>query len=122
MTKARVLVVDDQESARLKLEEILDNNGYRVKTAKSGPQCLEMVKSNTDFDLIFLDIVMDEMDGFKTCRLLAKNNSTKDIPVIMVSANNNKVDKLWAHKQGARAYICKPYSEEEIIQHIERYV
>ncbi|MBL4773858.1 MAG: response regulator [Alcanivoracaceae bacterium] len=121
MTRAKILVVDDQKTDRMLLEDILNDKGYRVLTAASGPEGLEMAEGEAP-DLIFMDVVMDDMDGFKACRLLTKGEKTKDIPVVMVSSNNQKVDKLWAHKQGARAYIIKPYTVDQIMEQIQKFV
>ena len=118
---AKILVVDDQQTDRMLLEDILNDKGYRVVTASSGAECLKVAESEKP-DLIFLDVVMEEMDGFKTCRSLTKSDVTSDIPVVMVSSNDQKVDKLWAHKQGARAYITKPYTADEIVEQLNKFV
>jgi PleD family two-component response regulator len=71
-------------------------------------------------DLIFLDIIMEDMDGFQTCRKLSNEESSKHIPVIMVSSKDQKVDILWARRQGARAYIVKPYTADEITDQVQK--
>ncbi len=116
----KILVVDDQNTDRMLLENILNEKGYRVISASSGSECLKKAEKEMP-DLIFLDVVMEEMDGFKTCRSLTRGDKTKDIPVIMVSSNDQKVDKLWAHKQGARAYITKPFTDTDILEQLNKY-
>ncbi len=120
MAVSKILVVDDQSTDRMMLENMLSEQGYRVYTASSGEEGIKVAEGEKP-DMIFLDVVMDDMDGFKTCRLLNKGAKTKDIPVIMVSSNNQKVDKLWAHKQGAKAYVIKPYTVDQIIDQINRF-
>jgi len=120
MTISKILIVDDQSTDRMMLADLLNERGYHVSTASSGAEGLE-IANDVKPDLIFLDIVMDDMDGFKTCRLLTKGKQTEHIPVVMVSSNNQKVDKLWAHKQGAKAYVIKPYTAEQIETQISRF-
>ena len=69
-------------------------------------------------DLIMLDIIMDDGDGYQACRALKRNAATQHIPVVMVSSKSNPVDQQWAAKLGATAYIVKPYKEEDVLQQI----
>ena len=116
----KILVVDDVATDRMHLREILIDAGYHVIMASSGSEALERASSDKP-DLIFLDIVMDDMDGYQACRKLTSGEATKHIPVVIVSANKQKVDKLWAHKQGARAYVTKPYTTEDITSQITKF-
>jgi len=113
MTVKRVLVVDDAEPDRLNLEQIVSENGVTVASASSGREALEMARSDRP-DLIFLDILMPDMDGFETCRMLRNDETTSRIPVVIVSSKSNKADRVWALEQGASAYITKPYTEADI--------
>lgn len=116
----KILVVDDVATDRMHLREILSDAGYQVITASSGSEAIDLASSDKP-DLIFLDIVMDDMDGFKACRKLTTSEATKHIPVVIVSANKQKVDKLWAQKQGARAYVTKPYTTDDITNQILKF-
>ena len=116
----KILVVDDVATDRMHLRDILADAGYQVITAASGREALSLASSDKP-DLIFLDIVMEDMDGFQTCRKLTSGEATKHIPVVMVSTNKQKVDKLWAQKQGARAYVTKPYTTEDITSQILKF-
>ena len=116
----KILVVDDVATDRIHLQEMLADAGFQVITAASGREALSVAQSDKP-DLIFLDIVMDDIDGYQACRKLTTNEDTKHIPVVMVSANNQKVDKLWAQKQGARAYVTKPYTVDEIKRQIQKF-
>jgi len=120
MSVNTVLIVDDSAADRTNLELIVNNAGCRVLTADSGQQGLKMAEENQP-DLIFLDIIMDEMDGFQACRSLQQGSLTSNIPVVMVSSKDNKADKVWAMEQGARGYVTKPYSEEQILDQIKRF-
>lgn len=120
MAISKVLVVDDAEADRIALEQILRDAGYEVISAASGAEALEKAISDQP-DLVLLDVVMDEMDGFKTCRKLSSDPQTSAIPVIMVSGNAQKVDKLWAEQQGAKAYITKPYTADQIVDHVRAF-
>lgn len=120
MAISKILVVDDVATDRMHLQEILLDAGYQVITASSGKEALKV--ADTDLpDLIFLDIVMDDMDGYQACRKLTNGEKTKHIPVVMVSTNRQKVDKLWAQRQGARAYVTKPYTTEDITSQIQKF-
>lgn len=120
MSVTTVLIVDDSVAERTHLEIIANKAGCRVLTADSGKKALEVAEEKHP-DMIFLDIIMDEMDGFQACRSLHQGEKTRDIPVIMVSSKQNKADKVWAMEQGARGYVTKPYSEEQILDQIRRF-
>jgi len=117
MAISKILVVDDTNTDRLNLQNILQEAGYSVVTATSGREALEKAASERP-DLIFLDIIMDDMDGFQTCRKLSADAASKHIPVVMVSSKDQKVDMMWARRQGARAYIVKPYTPNQITDQI----
>jgi len=117
MTIKNILVVDDIVAERENISAILQASGYFVETANSGEETLERLKSYTP-DLIFMDIVMPNMDGFYACREITNNDKTSDIPVVFVSSKVDEVDKVWGVLQGAKGHISKPYSSDEILQTI----
>lgn len=110
-----ILVADDSLTERTHLTQILQNAGYEVLSAASGNEAAAMAEQHRP-DLVFLDIIMDDGDGYKACRSIRRNDNTRDIPIIMVSSKSNPVDKKWAEKLGANAYVVKPYADDEIIQ------
>lgn len=120
MATNTVLIVDDSETERTNLELIARGAGCRVLTATNGREAIDVARERRP-DLIFLDIMMDEMDGFQTCRSLNSDDVTRDIPVIMVSSKKQKADRIWALEQGARDFITKPYTEQQIVEQIQRY-
>ncbi len=114
----KVLVVDDSPTELVNIQSIVSDTGCLVLTATNGQEALTKAKAEKP-DLIFLDIVMPDQDGFSTCRELAGDATTKDIPVVFVTSKNQKADRVWAQMQGAKGYITKPYSSNEIIDQIK---
>lgn len=117
MAITKVLVVDDTVTDLKHLEQIVSSAGYAVITAKSGKEAMEKTRSEHP-DAVLLDIVMPEMNGFQVCRAITTNTSTKDIPVILVSSKGEKTDRVWGAEQGARAYVTKPYTPDQILNEL----
>jgi diguanylate cyclase (GGDEF)-like protein len=117
INKAFILIVDDiTENLRL-LSTMLDKQGYEVLTVTNGEMALKTVFNKVP-DLILLDIMMPEMDGYQVCQALKSNEVTNDIPVIFLSALNDIFDKVKAFEYGAVDYITKPFEEEEVFMRI----
>ncbi len=119
MSISKVLIVDDAAADRSHLERIVTAAGYQATTASSGQDGLAMAVEKHP-DLIFLDILMPDMDGFSLCRGLRANDETRGIPVVIVSSKNQKADRMWALEQGAAGYVTKPYEPEDILEQIRR--
>ncbi len=109
-----ILVVDDNQADRTRLEKLLSGAGYLVSSAENGVQALESAKNNMP-DVIFLDVNMPGMDGFAVTRELRENAKTKDIPVVLVTAKDQKSDKAWGQMLGAKGYITKPYTDDQVL-------
>ncbi len=108
-----ILAVDDiSENLRL-LEALLTRDGHRVRTAASGRDCLDAVARGKP-DLILLDIIMPEMDGFQVYRQLKIDDDTRHIPVIFVTGSVNPLDAATARELGAAGYITKPFCSKEL--------
>lgn len=114
MASNKALVVDDSLTDLANIKAILQEAGWMVATASNGEQALEKAKSDKP-SIIFMDIVMPQMDGYGTSRLLAEEPITKGIPVVFVSTKNNRADQVWAKAQGGKALIGKPYASHEIV-------
>ena len=114
----KVLVIDDSLTERTKMGQILSGAGYRVITANSGAEGVGKAKSESP-DVIFLDVVMDDKNGFQACREMKKDASTKAIPVFLVSTKSEKVDHLYAKQVGAQELIAKPYEANELLARIK---
>jgi len=117
MTINKVLVVDDSPSELSNIKNIISDTGVVVFSATNGKEALELARSEKP-DIIFMDIIMPDMDGYEATRRLSNDNATKNIPIIFVSSKSQKADKLWGQMQGGRAYITKPYSPDQIIDQI----
>lgn len=113
----KILIADDSNTERLNLTHILESAGYQVIAAQSGNEAKQLADTQAP-DLIMLDIIMEDGDGYQACRALKRNPMTQSIPIIMISSKSNPVDKQWAQKLGANAYIVKPYTNEEVLQQI----
>lgn len=117
----KILVVDDTAAHLQQLNEIVTGAGYQVITATSGREAVDKARSEKP-DLVLLDIVMDDLDGYGACREIVNADETKGTPVVFVSTKNQRADKLWAEKQGAKALISKPVDENEIMKHLKLYL
>ncbi len=120
MAVDKVLVVDDSVSALAHIGGIVRDAGYTVITATSGAEAVDKAINDSP-DVIFLDIVMPEMDGYAACREIKKNEATKYIPIVFVSCKNIKADRLQALMQGVKGYLTKPYSEDEVVDQLTAF-
>jgi twitching motility two-component system response regulator PilG len=121
MNKNRILIVEDEESL-LKLESILlSSKGYQVFGATDGRTALGEV-DHIKPDLILLDIMLPELDGFEVCRLIKVNPETSGIPVVMLSAKKNRQDIERGAQVGADAYVTKPFKSAKVIEVIESLI
>lgn len=111
---ATVLIVDDSPTEVHVFKGQLEKAGYEVLTAESGEEGLETAKSKSP-DVIIMDVVMPGMSGFQATRQLAKDSSTQDIPVIILTTKDQETDKIWGMRQGAIAYLVKPVDEDTLI-------
>ena len=115
-----VLVVDDIAAQLTEIQNIVSGEGYQVITAQSGQEAVDKAKKQRP-DLIFMDIVMPEMDGYAASRELKSDATTKDIPLVFVSSKDQEADKVWAQLQGIEDYVTKPYTPEQIIEKINKF-
>ncbi len=108
------LGVDDQPADRERLSAILVKAGWRVAPAADGMQAFARAKAGKPA-IIFMDIVMPGMDGFQACRQLAADEETRSIPVVFVSAKNQRADQVWVRANGGRELIAKPYASADVL-------
>lgn len=112
--KPRILCVDD-EPVDLKLfEAALAPEGYEVIKATNGKEALEIIKEQ-GVDIVFLDVMMPEMDGYEICRRLKKNPLTQHIPIVMVTALSDKESKIKGLEAGANDFLTKPVDRIELL-------
>ncbi|BAZ13014.1 response regulator receiver sensor signal transduction histidine kinase [Calothrix sp. NIES-4071] len=116
-----ILIVDDNPANLSVLSDALDEEGFEIWVAKSGKVALERVQYALP-DLILLDIMMPEIDGYETCRQLKVNSQTQDIPVIFMTALSDTVNKVEGFQVGAVDYITKPFQQEEVISRVKLHL
>ncbi|MEP0886595.1 PAS domain S-box protein, partial [Trichocoleus sp. ST-U3] len=118
LPKGNILVVDDTLADLQLLAGMLSQQGYEVRSASNGVVALESVESILP-DLILLDIMMPHMDGYDLCSVLKASPTTKDIPVIFISALDEAFDKIKSFSVGGADYITKPFQVEEVLARVE---
>lgn len=109
-----VLVVEDSIPQREMITELLRGSGLTVTVASDGVEALESIQGNPP-DLVVLDIVMPRMNGYELCRRLKSDPATQNVPVVMCSSKGEEFDRYWGMKQGADAYIAKPFQPTELV-------
>ncbi len=119
--KPLIMCIDDDEVTLKLLDRLIKNAGLDVITAASGRNALEKAKK-TRPDIILLDIMMPDMDGYQVCSKLQKNNETSYIPVIFVTALGKKQDKARAFSVGATDYLVKPIKKDDLLQKIRKHI
>ena len=112
---ARILIVDDSPSQLMGIRRIVEKLGHEALTAEDGAAGVELAKKELP-DLILMDVVMPNLNGFQATRSITREPSTSHIPVILVTTKDQETDRMWGMRQGARAYLTKPFSEEELAE------
>lgn len=116
---ARILIVDDSPSQLLGIQRIVEKLGHQILTATDGAAGVETARAELP-DLVLMDVVMPNLNGFQATRQLSREASTRHIPVILVTTKDQDTDRMWGMRQGAKAYITKPFSEDELSEVLER--
>lgn len=111
----KILVVDDEEKIRAVIRKYGEFEGYEITEAKDGMEAIRICRTE-DFDVIILDIMMPELDGFSTCKEIRR---TKDIPVIMLSARGEEYDRIHGFELGIDDYVVKPFSPKELMMRVK---
>ena len=120
MAISKILIVDDSPTDLSNLAGILKATGCTILTANNGKEAIATAKSEKP-DIIFMDIVMDEMDGYEATRTITNDSATKSIPVIFVSSKKQKADRVWAKMQGAKDLVSKPYTPDQILDQLKNF-
>lgn len=121
MDKHSILVVDDEEHILELLQYNLEMNGFEVYVAGTVTKAMEILKESV-IDTILLDVMLPDMDGLTALRRLREMEDTRDIPVLMVTAKSEEIDKIIGLELGADDYICKPFSVREVIARVHAVV
>jgi two-component system alkaline phosphatase synthesis response regulator PhoP/two-component system response regulator VicR len=109
--------VDDDQSITLVVQMSLQSEGYEVVTARNGREALEMVREHQP-DMVVMDVMMPIMDGLSALRILKEDESTADIPVIMLTARTSEADVLSGWLRGADMYMTKPFDPWQLIANV----
>ena len=112
---ARILIVDDSPSQLMGMKRIVEKLGHQALTAEDGAAGVDMAKLEKP-DLILMDVVMPNLNGFQATRAISKEATTAHIPIVLVTTKDQETDKVWGMRQGAKAYITKPFTENQLIE------
>ncbi|MBE0682806.1 MAG: response regulator [Anaerolineales bacterium] len=121
MSKAKVLIVDDEPFNIEVLEQALDETDYQVVTASNGQEAWAKIKSEQP-DLVLLDLMMPIMDGFEVLAKVKEDSMLRDIPIIIVSAEHDSKSVVRGIKQGAEDYLTKPVNTAHFLQKVKEFL
>jgi len=116
-----ILVVDDSPTDRQIAVSACKAKGYRVDSAAEGEEALRKAVELKP-DLILLDVILPQKNGFQVCRQLKSSPETQGIKVVMVTSKSQDSDRFWGIKQGADDYLTKPFTEEELCEIIDKTI
>ncbi|NEX02759.1 DNA-binding response regulator, OmpR family, contains REC and winged-helix (wHTH) domain [Pseudobutyrivibrio sp. NOR37] len=112
----KILVVDDEEKIRSIIRKYGEFEGYLIEEATDGMDAIQKVRENSNYDVIIMDVMMPELDGFSACTEIKK---IKDIPVIMLSARGEEYDRIHGFEAGVDDYVVKPFSPKELMMRVK---
>ena len=112
---AKILVVDDSPTEMAKFRDILTRHQHVVIEAHTGEEGIQSA-INHQPDIILMDVVMPEMNGFQATRKITRGATTSHIPVVIISTKNQETDRVWGKRQGAKEYLTKPVDESELMR------
>lgn len=115
---ATILIVDDSRTVLHSLKKILEQAGFKTLTALNGELGVELAKAHKP-DLILMDLVMPGINGFQATRIIRRDEITKDIPIIIISGNEQASEKFWGTRIGASGFLPKPITREELFKSID---
>ena len=110
----RILIVDDEQDLVNTLEYNLEREGYETRSALNAADALELVGRDPDFDLVILDLMLPDMSGTEVCRKIRQTPETSGIPVLMLTAKGEEIDRVVGFEVGADDYVVKPFSVREL--------
>ena len=121
MTAPHVLIIDDSLAETRIFTVLLEKHGYKVSVACNGQEGIQVAKARQP-DVILMDVVMPLLNGFQATRELTRTPETAHIPIIVCSSKSADTDRLWAMRQGAKAYLVKPVSAKVLLDTIAQFV
>ena len=120
MAIRKVLVVDDSKTELMFMTDLLQKNGFSVKTAENAEYAFRRLAEEKP-DLILMDVVMPGQNGFQLTRAITRDPNFADVPIIMCTSKNQETDRVWGMRQGARDYIVKPVDPTELMAKIHAF-
>lgn len=117
MTIQNVLIIDDSKTELMFLTDVLQKNGFSVRTAEGAEEALRRL-ADAKPDLILMDVVMPGQNGFQLTRSINRTPDYAGIPIIMCTSKNLETDRVWGLRQGAKDYITKPVNPAELMEKI----
>ena len=114
---ARILIVDDSPSQLMGIRRLVEKLGHEAVTAEDGAAGVQAAREHLP-DLILMDVVMPNLNGFQATRTIRRDPATGHIPVILVTTKDQETDRIWGIRQGAQGYLTKPFSESELTEAI----
>ncbi|MBD2179061.1 response regulator [Pseudanabaena sp. FACHB-1998] len=115
---SKILVVEDSSTQREMIVNLLKNNQFEISTASNGLEAIAQAQSFHP-DLVITDIIMPQMHGYELCRRLRDNPETWNINIVMCSAKSTKADRHWGLRQGANAYVTKPFHPDDLLDTVK---
>lgn len=111
---SKILLVEDSPTQAYTTTKMLERNGYQVIHVNNGRQAVDYAMEESP-DLVIMDVVMNNGNGFEATRRLSRSEFTQHIPIIMLSSKDQESDKIWAQRQGAKNYLVKPVAEQDLV-------
>ncbi|MEB4592044.1 response regulator [Candidatus Thiothrix sp. Deng01] len=121
MSEPHVLIIDDSLAETRIFTILLEKKGYKVSVACNGQEGIEVAKTRQP-DVILMDVVMPLLNGFQATRELTRSPETAHIPIIVCSSKSAETDRVWALRQGAKAYLVKPVDSRVLLAAIKQFV
>ncbi|MEB3359248.1 MAG: response regulator [Synechococcales bacterium] len=110
-----ILIVDDSQTLRTMLSDLLRSNGMEVLEATNGSEAMQRLRDGSP-DLVITDLIMPEMNGYELCRWIRSEPAVRTVPILICSTKSEEFDRYWGMKQGADAYITKPFTPIELLR------
>ncbi len=119
--KRTILIVDDEEDVLDLLQLVFETSGFLVRRASTGKSAVSSAWEQPP-DVVLLDVMMPEMDGWQVLRTLKGDERTRSVPVVMLSARAERRDKMIGLQEGAEGYIAKPFSPAEVVREVQSFL
>ncbi|MGC9502332.1 response regulator transcription factor [Baaleninema sp.] len=117
-----IFVVEDGHAEQKMIEALLKQAGFQVTLSSSVDEAWDKLQNGSPPDLFVLDIVMPGKSGLELCRTIRESDKLQDIPIVFCSSKSEEFDRFWAMRQGAQAYLVKPYAPKELLDVVYQHV